>query len=209
MWRLALVAVFLVTLAGFIYAIKVVGPLSIEIDLSIWVQSWRIGWLDSVMKVASFAGNIFVAGIVVVLLAVTLILIGRHIEAGLITAAVLIGFVVVRVVKFLVARPRPSLDLVEVLEQSAEYSFPSGHVVHYVVLLGTLTLLLSVSFHRGVVRWLVWGIVGVVLAYVGLSRIYLGVHWLGDILAGYMIGALIVAGVASVRMLWCGTRKNN
>ena len=62
------------------------------------------------------------------------------------------------------------------IEEADGYSFPSGHVMHYVVFLGTLAFVLSTSVKPGVNRWLIQGAVVAVLMAVGLSRVYLGVH---------------------------------
>ena len=79
------------------------------------------------------------------------------------------------------------------MEQPEGYSFPSGHVIHYVVLLGALAFILSRAMKPGAARRLVYVAMALALMIVGLSRIYLGVHGLGDVIAGYAIGAVVVA----------------
>lgn len=78
------------------------------------------------------------------------------------------------------------------MEQAEGYSFPSGHVLHYVVLLGTLAFILSRAMKPGAAQRLMFVATALALMIVGLSRIYLGVHWLGDVIAGYAFGALVV-----------------
>ncbi len=83
------------------------------------------------------------------------------------------------VAKWAVDRPRPDL---------AAWGFPSGHVLSLVVFFGLVAYLLSTS--RMSQRWRYLGAaigVGTVLA-VGFSRLYLDVHWLSDVLAGFMLG---------------------
>ena len=209
LWRLAAGGVILATLVAFAYAASVVDHFPGEVGASTWVQSWRTGWLDGVMKAASLAGEVVVAGAIVLLVAIALTLKGRRAEGGLIAAATLVAYGIRTVVKLVVARPRPSADLVEVIERADGYSFPSGHVMHYVAFLGTLAFVLTAAARPGVGRWLVRGAVVVILAYVGLSRIYLGVHWLGDVVAGYAIGALVVAGAVWTWRRWSGGRPDD
>ena len=209
LWRLAAGGVILATLVAFAYAASVVDHFPGEVAASTWVQSWRAGWLDGAMKAASIAGEVVVAGAIVLLVAIALTLKGRRAQGGLIIAATLVGYSIRTVLKVVVARPRPSADLVEVIGRADGYSFPSGHVMHYVVLLGTLAFVLTAAARSGVGRWLVRGSVVVILAFVGLSRIYLGVHWLGDVLAGYAIGALVVAGVVWAWRRWSGGRPDD
>jgi beta-lactamase class A len=97
--------------------------------------------------------------------------------------------------KGIFARARP--DLAEALRQAHGYSFPSGHAMGSMVVLGSLAYV--VMRIRG--RWrlrsaTVAALLSSVLA-VGISRVYLGVHWISDIAAGYVAGMvwLIVATV--------------
>ena len=114
------------------------------------------------------------------------------------------------VVKQAVGRPRPSGDLVYNfvdLESSssglggyfspgpAGHSFPSGHVMHYVVFFGVLALVAAWKMRPGPARWVVFTGLVLWLMAVGVSRIYLGAHWLSDVLAAYALGAVVLASV--------------
>ena len=93
------------------------------------------------------------------------------------------------------------------IEEADGYSFPSGHVMHYVVFLGTLAFVLSTSVKPGVNRWLIQGAVLAVLMVIGLSRVYLGVHWPSDVLGGYAVGAVVAAGTIWVWLRWTGSTR--
>jgi undecaprenyl-diphosphatase len=92
------------------------------------------------------------------------------------------------VLKGLVERPRP--DIVPHQTAAALSSFPSGHAMMAAVTYLTLGALLALSSNRSRVKiyFLSWSILITVL--VGVSRIYLGVHWPTDILAGWIVGAM-------------------
>ena len=82
-------------------------------------------------------------------------------------------------------------------------SFPSGHTVQAVAVYGTLALLLSGGRSRRI-QVVMWSAAALVALAVGASRLYLGVHWLTDVLAGYALGGLVVV-VAAAAMLALGS----
>jgi hypothetical protein len=113
-------------------------------------------------------------------------------------------------VKTLVQRPRPSANLVEVYEQLQGYSFPSGHVVHYVVFFGVITYLACIAL-RSVrstdkilrVAFIVIVVVSSMLVMlIGLSRVYLGAHWLTDVVGGYLLGGAWLLGLLAGWRRW-------
>lgn len=102
--------------------------------------------------------------------------------------------------KRLVSRPRPGGDQVNVVRADLrDSSFPSGHVLHYVVFWGFVTYLWS-TYSQG--RWLRWGPIAwmlSVISLVGPSRVYLGHHWLTDVLASYSLGSGLLLSLIGLR----------
>lgn len=121
--------------------------------------------------------------------------------AAVLVLAVAVGQLVKIAVKELVARPRPSSDLVQVLTEAKEiHSFPSGHTVHYVVFFGFLWFLALTLLERPVLRWPALALLGAPLLLVGPARVYLGAHWVSDVLGGYLLGVgLLMAHVGLYR----------
>ncbi|GAC1361850.1 MAG: hypothetical protein NVSMB32_01450 [Actinomycetota bacterium] len=101
------------------------------------------------------------------------------------------------VVKHIVARPRP--PLATWIGHFTGASFPSGHAAQVTAFFATAALILATgaSLRR---RFVLWGAASTVSLLVGFSRMYLGAHWLSDVLAGWAVGALWVAFVASLRL---------
>jgi len=94
------------------------------------------------------------------------------------------------VVKLLVDRPRPTWD--DPIATITTYAFPSGHAAGGGMLAATAILLTISALHRGRVRTLlcwVWALAGLAL---GLDRIFLGVHYLSDVVAGWLLGVVVV-----------------
>ncbi len=79
-------------------------------------------------------------------------------------------------------------------------AFPSGHVTQAVAFYGVLALVLSVRLSLRA-RAFLWTGAGFIAAAVGASRIYLGAHWLTDVLAGYALGVAWIALVMAVSLV--------
>jgi membrane-associated phospholipid phosphatase len=88
----------------------------------------------------------------------------------------------------LVGRPRPQVG--QLVSTATGFAFPSGHATQIAAITITIAMLgstLSLSRSRMV---MVWGATALTVLVVGVSRIYLGVHWPTDVLAGSALGAL-------------------
>ncbi|HUR55658.1 MAG TPA: phosphatase PAP2 family protein [Gemmataceae bacterium] len=123
----------------------------------------------------------------------------KHHAAILVLAATLGGAAISTLLKGYYARPRP--DLVPHLSYATSASFPSGHAMLSAVVYLTLGALLA-RLHEG--RWLKVYFVGVAILLtllVGASRVYLGVHYPTDVVAGW------AAGVAWAVVCWLVARR--
>lgn len=95
--------------------------------------------------------------------------------------------------KDIVHRARPSPDLVGVLAPLQDPSFPSGHVIQYTALFGTTFFLMYVLARRSAPRTAALVALAIPIVLVGPSRLYLGQHWLSDVLGGYAVAAMLLA----------------
>jgi undecaprenyl-diphosphatase len=95
------------------------------------------------------------------------------------------------VLKILIARPRPTADLVGFAYRSDELSFPSGHVMFYVCFFGFLFFAAYALLPRGSnVRRAALVLSALPVLLIGLSRVYLRAHWPSDTLGAYVLGGL-------------------
>ena len=121
-------------------------------------------------------------------------------EALLLVTATVGAAALGQLVKVLVDRPRP--DLVVPLVQAEGYSFPSGHATASMAFYLTLGLLAAGWVRRWESRvYVLVAALGTILL-IGFSRLYLGVHYLSDVLAGYALGALWVTIAITTAVLW-------
>jgi membrane-associated phospholipid phosphatase len=91
----------------------------------------------------------------------------------------------------IVARPRPSPDLVAIYGPGDGYGYPSGTTVFAIAFAGCLAFVLDPGGRRNpcVARWIIAALAVLVVLLVGLSRVYVGAHWLSDVVAGGLLGA--------------------
>lgn len=145
-------------------------------------------WLQQVATDITSLGGYTVLTLLVVLVATFLLLQGRRFSALLLVASAISATLVSSGLKLLFARSRP--DVVEHLVDVSTHSFPSGHALVSASVYLTLGALLAREYPRSPMpRFFMTAAVTLALL-VGLSRIYLGVHWPSDVLAGWGIGAL-------------------
>jgi undecaprenyl-diphosphatase len=97
--------------------------------------------------------------------------------------------------KAVVDRPRPPLQMQVMLETGP--SFPAGHVTGTAALLGMVALVVGIDRERAMRTWLAVA-VGMTVTLVAASRVYLGVQWLSDVIAGAILAALFVTIGAAV-----------
>ena len=104
--------------------------------------------------------------------------------------------------KIMIDRPRPSPELVSVLEPYQNNGFPSGHAFFSMLCLGILTYLIFSHVKNSAWRWMSITIAVLLLLLIGFARIYLGLHWASDILGGWIYGGLflmLLAGLAPMK----------
>ncbi len=194
--------VLLVALAVFGYFASVVGNFPGEVAISSWVQSWRSPWLDATMKAVSAPGFGALPVAIVASAGAALYATRRRKESVCLLGATVMASGLVSALKALVERPRPSGTVLETYADLGGSSFPSGHVVLYVVFLGTLVLLSTWDMRPSLTKKLIHAGLGVSLVAIGVSRVYLGAHWSADVVAGYAIGAVVVAATVGFWRLW-------
>jgi membrane-associated phospholipid phosphatase len=97
---------------------------------------------------------------------------------------------VATVVKLLVQRPRPEVSGVHVYQPLGDFTFPSGHTFSYMMVFGLLAYFCYIRMRPSWLRTLAVAALIALVAAVGPVRIYLGEHWLSDVVAGYLLGAL-------------------
>jgi undecaprenyl-diphosphatase len=116
-----------------------------------------------------------------------LIDIRRRIEAGWLAASIIGSSLLNMLLKAFLDRPRP--EIVPHLAASSGSSFPSGHAMVAAAVYLTIGIMLAETQKRFAVRVYVMVFFAILVFLIGASRVYLGVHWPSDVLAGWTVGA--------------------
>lgn len=103
-------------------------------------------------------------------------------------ASNLIGVIFNNLLKLLFRRPRPTTTMVLTAESS--YSFPSGHSMMSIIFYGLIIYYVVKSVNKKTLRNALVLLLSLIILSVGVSRIYLGVHYATDVVGGFLIGAI-------------------
>ncbi|WP_293904284.1 phosphatase PAP2 family protein [Phenylobacterium sp.] len=142
---------------------------------------------EAMRDITALGGTVVVTLVTVV--AVLTFLFHKKRRHGLVMAgAVLLAWVSSEATKAIYNRPRP--DLVPHGAYVYSASFPSGHSTLAAATYLTLAMLVASLETRRRTKALAYGLAGLMLTAVGFSRVYLGVHWPSDVLAGWCLGAV-------------------
>ena len=154
-----------------------------------WMVSLRTGWLTSVALLFNLVGLTYVMAPIRLGIATWLAIQRRWWHLAAFVSAILVSEISIGVLKSLYDRPRAPGSLVE----TSSSSFPSGHAVAASV---TAVAAVIALFPEGSRRYR-WGAAAVAFSsLMGLSRTYLGAHWLSDTVAGVLLGTSIALGSA-------------
>ncbi|MFF2088352.1 phosphatase PAP2 family protein [Nocardia sp. NPDC058176] len=161
-----------------------------------WMIAHRGEPLTTVTEVITDLGDTLSMTVLAVIVVIGFVLRGAPRTAVLVGVTSLGAGVLVRVIKPLVDRQRPPELTRLVVEPSLSY--PSGHTLGTTAVVGIVALTVLPHVRR---RWVrrTAAVIAVLFAIaVGLSRVYLGVHWSTDVLAGWLIGLLWVTVCVTV-----------
>lgn len=153
--------------------------------LSSLVLNIRCGLLNKIMLGITYLGSEY-AYIILLLLGFIFIrdrLIPLLISGGLMVSAFAFG-----VIKFIVKRPRPLNGLI--LENG--FSFPSGHSLSAIFFYGFLIYFVSKYIKNIKLKRILQVLIIVIILLIGFSRIYLCVHFASDVIAGFVLGLIIL-----------------
>ena len=152
----------------------------------VWVMSlWNPLVFKLALVITNIGGTISI-GLLFLVSILVLIFKKKYRHAILLTIG-LGGAVILEIIlKHLIARPRPLLGLIE----ETGFSFPSAHAMIAVTFFGLLIYIFKDSFKNKLGKGIFIGGLSLLIILIGLSRVYLGVHWFSDVVAGFALGTL-------------------
>jgi len=165
------------------------GIFTFDLKIAISLRDADGPYLTALMTAISALGDGWVPVIIVLAVAAVWALWKRWPEAAFVVATLSAGLIA-GVLKMLVGRERPpsfSLNPNDIFQSFNQYSYPSGHVLLFVVFYGFVAYL-AWKYLAGWMRWTVITVCAALIVLIGPSRIYLGEHWASDVIGSYLIG---------------------
>ena len=130
----------------------------------------------------------------------TLALFGRWRMMQIFFLANVGGGILYRVLKIFIQRARP--DEIFGLISNSGYSFPSGHAATSMIFYGILGYFLLYLCQKRWQKIIIASVLAVTIFMIGISRMYLGVHWMSDILGGWLFGMMTIFGTIFIYRKW-------
>ena len=191
-----MVSLLLLLLCGFVLlALLVSTPIVAHLDSSLLFalrdshdvrQGWGPDWIGSLMRDITALGSNWLLGFFSLMLAGYLALIGKGRLAVYFLIVIASGMVLSFLLKWGFSRPRP--ELVPHATKVYTSSFPSGHAMSSALFFLSCALLPDWQYpKRSAARWWI-GVAVLIPLCVAFSRVYLGVHWPTDVVAGLCAG---------------------
>jgi len=157
---------------------------TVDANVNSWAVSIQSTAFTQIAKLIHYGFDTIALFIITLLVAVYLLYKHYRNDALLLVGVMLGDFLIVAILKRLVHSARPLNGII----QETGFSFPSGHAMAAVVLLGLLTYFIWQHFKSRNIKILSGVLFILVSLVVGFSRIYLNVHWLSDVVGAYALG---------------------
>ncbi|WP_175991345.1 phosphatase PAP2 family protein [Bacillus sp. Marseille-Q1617] len=141
--------------------------------------------LTTLMTSITFMGGVKWLSISTIGLVIVLVFMKKYPLALFLTLTVSLGAGFNWLLKWIFKRDRPDI---EALIEQGGYSFPSGHSMGSFIFYGAVAFMLYRALDRAVFKWLSVLALSVLILFIGISRVYLGVHYPSDIVGGFSAG---------------------
>ena len=172
-----------------------------------FVNQYSSPVLTNVMRIASLLGSTVFLSIFGIVVFITFWLLKWRRAASLLAITMAGASILLFTLKNIFQRIRPQPFFETLLP--ASYSFPSGHSLLSFCFYGVLAAIITRRIERRLFQVIVWTCAVSLVALIGLSRIYLGVHYPSDVLAGYTAAFVWVIAVAATDRLLQNQKSNN
>ena len=183
------------TLAGILFIVFIFWTVLVKMDLLVkfdeffykLITSSMNNTLTTIFKIITFFGSTVFMIIFALVLFIYFILKKKNIISYLTSSCLIISTILNNVIKIIIRRSRP--DVIKLVTETS-FSYPSGHTMASVSIYGIIIYLLLNSNINKTVKYISSVGLSLLILLIGISRIYLGAHYMSDI-----IGAMLVSTI--------------
>lgn len=173
----------------------------VDVVLSAAIRAIYLPGLTQFARIATTVGNFWPMFALTVLTGLVLMARGHRTSGLTLMLAVLSGTIAGQLLKLLFMRVRPALGIA-LIPIPSSYSFPSGHALAAVLYFGSLVILIMLNEKRLGASLFASGLCVFAALSIALSRVYLGVHYLGDVVGSWLFGTGWLALTVLVSARW-------
>lgn len=178
----------LVTICSIIFIFilwKVLGNDIDSFDKSVYkfISNFMHEPITNIVKILTNLGG----AIFIIVTTIIIVMVCKDKKYGIyIVTNLAIVTIINQIIKFMIHRPRPDI-LLRLIEEHG-YSFPSGHSMVSMAFYGLLVYFAYIKIENKYLKWITCSFLCFIVIAIGISRIYLGVHYASDVIAGFLLG---------------------
>lgn len=182
----------------FLYLIYVKAYIyNLPIDIEIWrfIKEYRTAGLTQFFSIVTHLGDAWLFVLIMISIVIAIIKVKRNINlaAWLGFSALLGAWLMNKLMKEYFIRPRPFVaGYIDNLTYASGYSFPSGHAMGSIICYVLIAYVASIYIKNKLLNLSVFVVLIVLSIIIAISRVYLGVHYPTDVIAGFSFGLFIV-----------------
>lgn len=167
------------------------------------IQSIRCPFLDTFMKTITFIGNTMPVIIILIILMMYL----NNKNRILLGTSMIMTLIINQIIKYTIKRPRPPIS--ERLISQGGYSYPSGHSMMALCLYGVLIYIVYKEVKNKKIKCLLISLLSLMILLIGISRIYVRVHYPSDVLGGFLLTiSILIINITMINNKFRGKIKN-
>lgn len=184
-YSVLILVIFTIIFWGFALALEEHHLHRFDLAIINWVQSFISPDMTSVMEFFTFMGSAIGVIAVTFITMIVMLFNKKWWETAFFIVAVGGSKVFNSLLKWIFHRARPTIH--PIITETG-YSFPSGHSMSSIVTYGMIMFFLVLFFKKAIAKLLTIIVLTLLILFIGISRIYLGVHYPSDVIAGYSAG---------------------
>lgn len=176
-----LLSILIISFILLLVLVELEKTINIDTKFYNFIMKIKSDELTNIVKIITNLGDTF---IIITGIIICFLLFRKKVYPILITSNILGVVLINQTLKHLIMRPRP--DFLHLVEETG-FSFPSGHSMAAFGFYGYFIYLINISKLNKKIKVILTSILSIIILLIGLSRVYLGVHYISDVVAGFIM----------------------